>query len=248
MPRARRGRPAHPGGVPDLGDADPGRVQPAGLDEGALHRPGDDPVAADERAATVAISACTTAATTSAGTPARHRHPGEQRSTSASRPARTAADRARAEVRELSQISPASRGRPSRWSSTSPSRRRDVHPGERLERRRARRSARMCSVSAVARTAPAPRRSTGSGARGQAVAPRMRSRTTSTRHVSPVEGALARAPRTRDSAAASGIRRRSASCQRSRVQASRARRRVASGDAGSAARALESATVGTPAA
>ena len=85
--------------------------------------------------------------------------------------------------------------------------------------------------------------STGSGERDQVDAPRMMSRTTSTGSDAPSSSPLAAAPRTRDSAAASGMRRRSAWCHRSRVHASRAAS-TCSGMPGSSARRVTASTAG----
>ncbi len=100
-----------------------------------------------------------------------------------------------------------------------------------------------CSVSAVAASTPRIVSSTGSGFGDHVAAPRTMSRSASTGTLAPSSSPLAWAPRTRDSAAASGIRLRNAWCHRSRVQASRASS-TCSGMPGSSASRATAATIG----
>ncbi len=226
--RAQVGRAALPA-VTDLRYGDAGRIQPAGLDHQPLHRPRHDGVAAHEGAHAPRSRRARARPRRPPGRPRRREHqparcrPGVARTSSPSGAGpRSASSRA---------CSPARRGRPTcpGGQQARPPRPCAAAPGPAPARSPP--ATRRCSVSAVACTTPRSTCSSGSGSDGHAAAPRIRSRTRSTDTCAPSRAALARAPRTRDSAAAWGIRRRSASCQRSAVQASRAAA-VASGTPG----------------
>src|SRR6478735_103668 len=199
--RAEVGRPAV-ADVAGLRDRDAGRVEPEGLDEGPLHGPGDEAVAVDEGAHCGDLGvheACDDGgrAATTVGAGA------GPRSTSSEQPSSPTRGRPSASPLTTGEAAATCR-RASAWSGA-------VRTSETTR-----------SLSAVAATAPLSVSSPGSRSAGQSRAPLISSRTTSTGNSAPSSAALAWAPRTRDSAPASGMRRRSASWKRSFVHASRA--------------------------
>ena len=154
---------------------------------------------------TSAISACTSAATSGAGADV-----ARTRSLMPASRSRTSDGGAGSIANSGSGRSAAVRGRPRTSADTSGcaaarcSRARPcAAAAEAPDRYRS-----SCSVSAVACTAPRTRSQVGSLGCGQRAAPVTRSRTTSSDTRAPSSRALAHAPRTRDSAAASGMRRR----------------------------------------